>query len=412
MKRIVWAAAAVVVIVVMAALSWYFRPWAEYAPAKIARLNAPENYPQTFRAMDEIFPHREIAASAGAAPLPRNEQSLDLTYEWNGGEKSLDQFLEEARTLGLIVLKDGAVIHEEYRMEAGPDDRFTSWSVGKSFVATLVAMAMRDGLIDSLDDPAEKYAAQFEGSDYGGTSLRHLLMMSAGVDFNEDYGAPDSDIDPFFFDAFIMGKNVDEMAAAIERDRPAGEDLHYVSPNTHVLSAVVRAVYDKPLAAIMEEQIWKPLDMSGDAYWSQNVQGGNGIAIGYCCLNAKLEDYARFGQFYLQDGVWNGQRLLPEGWVTMATTPQAPFQEPGATYDIVGYGLHFWVPEDADGEFQMAGVFGQYIWVDRKRGVVIARNSADPEFGSRLGEAITVMRAISAAVSPEPETESAEAEAP
>jgi len=397
MMRILAGVAVVALAAAAAGAAWYYRPWSDYSPARIAANSTPEAYPTTFRTMDAVFPYRPIGTVEAPDPLPRALGPLAVSYDWRGETRSLGTFLEAASTMGLIVLKDGVVVHETYRLGAGPSDRFTSWSVGKSFVATLVAMAMRDGLIDSLDDPASRYAPQYAGSDYGETSLRHLLMMSAGVEFNEDYGAPDSDIDPFFFNAFIRGRDVDEMAMEIERTRPAGSDLHYVSPNTHVLSAVVRGAYGRPLAEIVEAKIWRPLAMSDGASWSQNVPGPRGMAIGYCCLNARLEDYARFGQLYAQDGVWNGERLLPEGWVEMATTPQAPFQAPGATYDF-GYGLHFWIPQDADGEFAMLGVFGQTVWVDARRDIVIARAAADPEFGARRAEEFAVMRAIADAV--------------
>jgi len=198
-----------------------------------------------------------------------------------------------------------------------------------------------------------------------------------------------------------MGKNVNTMVAGYSRNREPGEDLHYTSPNSQVLATVVTSVYGKPLVEVMEEQIWRPLGMTSDASWSQHVSGERGVAIGYCCLNATLADFARFGEFYRLDGVWNGARLLPEGWVEQATQPQEDFQNPGpdAVYAPRGYGLHFWVPPDPRDEFMMVGVYGQNIWVDQRRGVVIARTSADQGFGPRNGETIAVMRAISRAVS-------------
>ncbi|CAN0288349.1 unnamed protein product, partial [Chrysoparadoxa australica] len=127
----------------------------------------------------------------------------------------------------------------------------------------------------------------------------------------------------------------------------------------------------------------------------------DGIGVGYCCRQATSEDYARMGEFYRLDGVWNGERLLPEGWSEEATTPRADFQEPGYTrYDQRGYGLHFWVPEGYDGEFYMAGVFGQYVWVDRHRGVVIAQNAGDETWFAKTAEAHAFFRAVSEHVSP------------
>lgn len=401
LKRIIIAALALILTAAIASAAWYFRPWSPYSPASIRAMDDPDAYPQTFQRMDSILPSRPIAAPA-PAPLPRAVAPLALSYEWMGEEKALETYFEEADVTGLTVLRDGVVTAQAFRLGADSDTRFTSWSVAKTVVAVLIAKAMEDGLIDSLDDPAGQYAPQFAGTDYGAVSLRHLLMMSAGVDFNEEYspGRP-SDVRPLFFNAFILGRDVDAMVGEISSNRAPGEDNHYVSPNSHVLSAVVRAVYDAPLAEIVERELWAPLGMTGEASWLQNLAGDGGVPIGYCCLQATSEDYARFGQFLLQDGVWDENRLLPEGFVEMASAPNAPFQEPGATpYPGRGYGLHVWVPEDYDGEFYAAGVFGQYIWIDRRRGVVIAMNAGDPGFAERYFESAAVLRAIAQHVSP------------
>ncbi|MCH8489043.1 MAG: beta-lactamase family protein [Oceanicaulis sp.] len=401
LKRIVIGALALILAAAIAGAAWYYRPWSPYSPASIRAMDDPQAYPQTFQRMDSILPSRPIAATA-PAPLPRAAAPLELSYDWMGAEKGLDAYLEEAGVIGLTVLRDGVVVAQDFRLGAGPDTQFTSWSVAKTFIAALIAKAVEDGLIGSLDDTAGQYATQFAGTDYGAVSLRHLLMMSAGVDFNEEY-SPErpSDVRPLFFNAFILGRDVDAMVGEIASNREPGEDHHYVSPNSHVLSAVVRAVYDAPLVQIMERELWAPLGMTSDASWLQNVAGDRGIPIGYCCLQATSEDYARFGQFLLQDGVWNDARLLPEGFVEQASAPNAPFQEPGATpYPGRGYGLHVWVPENYDGEFYAAGVFGQYIWIDRRRGVVIAVNAGDPAWGERYAESAAVMRAIAGHVSP------------
>ena len=401
MKRLVFALVAVIVIAALVAAGWYYRPWSTYSPAAISALDVPEDYPQTFQRMDEILPASTVTAGA-PEPLPRGAGDLPERYTFNGESRALDAFMDRADMIGLTVLRDGEIIAQDFRQGAGPDTRFTSWSVAKSVVATLIAQALHEGLIESRDDAAADYAPQFAGTDYGETSLRHLLMMSAGMDFNEEY-SPDapSDVRPLFFNAFILRRNVDEMIAAIPRNREPGQDQHYTSPNSHVLAAVARAVHRDRLADIVSEQLWTPLGMVHDASWLQNKPGEDGVAIGYCCLQATSEDYARFGQLYVQDGVWNGERLLPEGWVDQATIPNEPFQEPGATpYPGRGYALHFWTPQDYDQEFYAAGVFGQYIWVDRARGVVIAWNSGDADWAGKTAEQTAVFRAIAAHVAP------------
>lgn len=402
MGRIIGALAALVLIIALIAAGWYYRPWSPYSPARITALDDPEEFAQTFQRMDEILPSRRIEAT-NPRPFPEALAPLEATYSYGGETRTIDDFMSSARTLGMVVLRDGAVVAERYGQGADAETRFTSWSVAKSFVATLIAMAMEQGLIDSLDDNAAKYAPAFEGTAYGETSLRHLLMMSGGVDFVEEYSEDrESDIRPFFFNAFILGQDVDVMAGEIERDREPGRDLHYVSPNTHVLSAVVRNVFNDRLAGVVENEIWVPLGMTSDATWLTNVDNERAIEVGYCCLQATTRDFGRLGQFYLQDGVWEGQRLVPEDWVDRATRPNAPFQEPGpeARYAPRGYGLHFWIPPDAHREFFMAGVYGQYVWIDRDRNVVVAMNAGDPDWGEREEEAFALMRAIVQTVAP------------
>jgi CubicO group peptidase (beta-lactamase class C family) len=403
MKRILIGLVAVIIVASLAFGGWYYRPWSEFSPASVRALDDPEQYVTTFQRMDEILPSATISATNPQA-LPRNLQALDVTYEWDGETRTLDTYLENARATGLTVLRNGEMIHQRFLNGADEATRFTSWSVGKSYVATLIAMAMDEGLIESLDDPAERYAPEYENSYYGTVSLRHLLMMSAGVDFNEIYSDDrESDVRPFFFNTFILGRSPDELARAFgASEQVAGEHFHYASTNTQVLSAVVRNVFGGSLTEIVEQRIWTPLGMSADATWLQHVPGDRGVAVGYCCLQATSEDYARMGQFYLQDGVWNGERLLPQGWVREATRPVSPHHEAGATpaYGPRGYGLHFWIPEGHDGEYFFAGVYGQYIWVDERRGVVIAQNAGDPAWGRLGAEVFTVMRAIAETVSP------------
>lgn len=398
MKKLIIGLVAILALLALSAAGWFYRPWSDYSPAEIQAATQPEHLVETFSNMGEVFPYRAINPSESATYLGRNLQQVSVGYRFGGADRTVDDWMADSDTTGLMVLHNGEVVHETYRLGADADTRHTSWSVGKSFVATLIAMAMQDGRIANLDQSAEMFAPQYGGSDYGDTTLRHLLMMSAGMDFEEDYNAPNSDIRRLFLGANIYGQNIDRLVGEIERDRTAGEDLHYVSANTQVLSAVVRGVYNDTLAGVVEARIWAPLGMTGDAYWNQNIPGENGMAIGYCCLNATLEDYARFGQFYLQDGVWEGERLLPEGWVNQATRPNAPFQEAGpeSVYAHRGYGLHFWVPDNHDGEYFMAGVYGQYVWVDERRNIVIARTAADTEWGGRTEESIIAMRALAA----------------
>ncbi len=376
---------------------WYYRPWSDYSPSEMADLSDPSKYVENFRSMGDKIPYRTVSRGDDTSQFDELPGPLEFTYNYDGELKTLEQFHEESTTTSLIVVKDGAILHERYFQGSNRESLFTSWSVAKSFVATVIAIALQEGLIQSLDDPAQKYATQFSDTDFGASSIRSLLAMSTGVEFNEDYFSEDSDIRPFFFDSFVLGKNPDELLAPFKRTRSEFTDFHYISSNSHVLSAVLRAVYKKPLAEIMAEKIWQPLGMEADGTWLQHRKGDDGLALGYCCLNARSRDYARFGQFYL-DAYLNqtsSKIELPESWARALAKPASPVHRPGGKlYSGRGYSNHFWLPPANPGVFFAAGVYGQYIWIDPARNLVIVRTSADPEFIPRFAESALVFEAI------------------
>jgi len=386
-----------ILLAAVAAASWYYRPWSDYSPARMAVLEDPSQIAKSFRTMSSIVPHKRVHKADQASVFIEQLQPLVLEFEFEGLRKSLDQFLDESGTTGLIVLKDGVMRHEQYRNGGSRESLFTSWSVAKSFVATVIVMAHKEGLIDDLDDKAEKYAPQYAGSDFGSSSLKSLLAMSSGVKFNEDYVSDESDVRPFFFNSFILGKDPDNLLLPFKRSRDAFVDFHYISPNSHVLSAVLRGVYKKPIAEIMTEKIWQPLGMEADATWLQHRDDKKGVALGYCCLNARLRDYARFGEFYLNaaQGKGLGPSLLPEGWVESLPRPATAMHKPGGEmYSGRGYSYHFWLPE-REGVFFASGVYGQFIWIDPARNLVIVKTSADNDFLTRYPESAAAFEAIS-----------------
>lgn len=395
--KIIKALALVFLLVAVAFTTWYYRPWSKYSPSKVAGLQNDEALVLNFRSMSDLIPSKTVEKGEFTSPLNYQLQSLKLNYQFNGKTKSLEQFISESTTTGLLVIKDGTIRFEDYYQGGNDESLFTSWSMAKSFVATGIAMAVKAGKIESFDDQAQKYAPQFANSAFGESTLRSLIAMSTGVEFDEDYASDKGDIRPFFFNSFILKKNPDQLLLPFEKSRPAFSDFHYISPNSHVLSAVLRGVYKKPLAQIMSENIWQPLGMEAEANWQQHRDDAEGIALGYCCLNARLRDYARFGKFYLEAHRSEGlaTKLLPENWAREMTQPATKAHAPGGeNYSGRGYSQHFWLPIDEPGVFFAAGVYGQFIWIDTNRNMVIARNSADAKWTPRYPESEAVMKAI------------------
>ena len=380
---------------------WYYKPWSDYSPAEMAHANSkdPAIRVESFRAMKDIFPYNEIKGAGQVVEFRANEQPLgDISFDVDGTIIALKDYVNDHYLTGLVVLKDGVLVHQSYYKGEQAEDRHTSWSVAKSYIATMIGMAVLDGTIASLDDPVAKYSKSFKGSDFGDTSLRHLLMMSSGIQFVEDYETKNSDMRKLFFSVFVHNKDPDKSIRRYKRTKEPGQELHYISPNTHVLSAVLRDAYGMSISELADKKIFKPLGMAS-AYWSKSNNKASGKEIGYCCLNTRALDYAKLGQLYLQDGIWEGQRLLPEGWTDFVRTPVTQTHKPGkGPYFRLGYGHHFWLPPveygGTDGVYYAGGYNGQMIWIDPRRNIVIVQTASDTWFDENANHKSAAIDAI------------------
>jgi len=330
-----------------------------------------------FRSMDEIAPHNEIEAGSDVWELESDERSLgELTYQ---GE-TLNDFLRKTGTTGFIVVHDGTIVYETYRQGYDETTQATSWSVAKSFTSALTGIAVEEGHIDSVNDPAVKYVPELDDSGYEDATVYDLLTMSSGVEFEEDYQDPTSDINMLFIDAYTDGHAMREQMAEIEEQNPPGTHQDYLSSDTIVLGLVVQEATGQRLSDYAEEKLWKPAGMEGDAFWSTDTAG---TEIGMCCLNARLRDYARFGLLYLNDGkrADTGEQVVPTDWVHESTVNQ-PLRV-GSGSGSLNYGYKWWIR--GDNEFEAVGVYGQSIYVNAEKDVVIAKTSATRDTGDKLG---------------------------
>ena len=393
MKKLLAGLGLVVLLAVIGGALWWFRPWSEYSPAETIRLAQSRDRVESFRNMEATYPYRRIEGADTIYVFPDGPPLTDTSYVWEGEQRTLDDYAEDWTITGLMVVSGGEAVLERYFRGETEDSRHTSWSVAKSVIATLVGRAFLEGEIGSLDDTVARYAPEYEGTAYGETSIRHLLMMSSGIDFEEEYERADGDARRLFLDTMILNRDIDGSLAKLERDRAPGQDHHYISPNSAVLAAVVRGAYDgRPITDIVSEKVFAPLGMRSGT-WLLDRRGGK--ALGYCCLQVTLEDYAKLGQLYLQGGVVGTERVVPSGWPAFVSTPpQASHEPPEDTLGPFGYGHHFWLPGQRRGEYMMAGYNGQIVWIDPERDVVIAMTSADPDFAAKKPEWIAMFRAL------------------
>ena len=344
------------------------------------------NYVGALRHMGEIYFARPVQRGETVSDLPRGAMIEDLTYRQGDKDIAIEDYFARARTTGLIVLKDGKIVYERYLLGADERSLFTSWSMAKSFTSTLVGFAIGDGLIASVDDPIDKYVPGLKGSGFAGVPIKAVLQMSSGVDFVEDYDRPESDINTLWASTIAYNtKPTTEFLAKARHGKPPFAAFNYSGLDTLALGWLVSTVTKKSLADYLSEKVWAPLGMEAEANWNLDGQGADAHEIAFCCLNATLRDYARFGQFILNNGSWNGQQLLPAGWVTEATHPDRPQVMPGKLHEgwTLGYQYQWWVfpaGPDSLGGFTAQGINGQFLYVNPEEKLVIVATNAWRKF--------------------------------
>ncbi len=343
-----------------------------------------------FHHMDKI-PHQRldwIRKPSQKFALKEPAASLSLSYTNNGKTATLDEYLEQADVLGFIVLKDDQVVFEKYLHGAAPEDRFLSMSVEKSIVSVLFGTAVDEGKI-KVDDPVTKYFPDLANGAYKNCTLKNLLQMAAGIEFNEDYLDPKADVHRFLFDLIKGGEPFRQIAVGIKSERDPGTAFHYQSINTQILGQVLEKATGVPLNKYAEEKLWKKIGAQSDAFTYESEKQPEICAFG--CFNATLRDYARFGLMAMHSGELGGKRIVSEAWMRESLTAP-PFNRPRIDEKTgrpaTGYGYQWWLLPGDDHAFQAIGIYGQNIYVNPAKHVVIAQFSALPKPGGQGNRSI------------------------
>jgi CubicO group peptidase (beta-lactamase class C family) len=314
--------------------------------------------------LDHVFEGRLVRRATTPSPLARAALEPAVRYEYQGHTFTLDDYLTRHPATGLLVARGETILIERYQYARHDRHRFTSWSMAKTVTAMLVGTALAEGHIRSVDDPAAAYVPALAGTEYGRTSLRHLLQMSSGVRFVEEYSGRD-DVSRLAADTFrqVGAGGVEAVLPFNVRDAPSGTKFSYASVETQVLGLVLRAVVGRPVADYLHAKIWEPMGAEADATWLIDRAGQEAT---YCCLNAVLRDYARFGLLLAHDGHWRGQQLIPSPWIEVATRvhPDQAHLQPGTARPFFGYGYQVWLFPGERRMFALLGVRGQVLFVD------------------------------------------------
>lgn len=274
---------------------------------------------------------------------------------------------ELGQTHALVIVHKGRLVAERYAPGFGPDETCPSWSKAKSITQALVGILQGDGKLD-IHARADVPEWQEPNDPRRAITLDLLLRMSSGLAFVEEY-LPDRPSDVI---QMLWGEGKDDVAhfaASFPLAHAPGSIWSYASGTTNIVARAAGLAVGADFEAFMRHRLFEPLGMRTAT--PKFDAAGTFIGSSFCFATPR--DFARFGLLYLRDGIWEGKRLLPEGWVDYARSPT--FQQPT---DQGRYGAHWWLDLAGPGSFSANGYQGQYTVVVPDRDLILVRHGETP----------------------------------
>ncbi len=341
--------------------------------ARWAMLAPPLNM-LTFRNMDTLFTTRKVTRSGAISALPREDRKLDFTYRFQGNTYSPEMFLDRTYTNALLIMKEGNIVYENYRNNSDAKTRFIGWSMTKSITSILIGCALEEGRIKSLDEDITTYLPELKSGAYKGVTIRQVLSMRSGVDYEERYDFENPGIAARNH-MLALVKNVArfiEPAKTIARLHPPGEVFAYKTIDTAVLGLLLERISAGSIASYMTSHLWEPLGAESDGYFIMDGPPGIGREFNGAGFNAVMRDFARIGLMMLNNGRINGKQIITPEWVKLSTQSVGPEDGP-----IGGYGYQWWTVADSPA-YSAIGLQGQFIYVDPSTKTIVVKLSYFP----------------------------------
>ena len=360
----------------------------------VAAINRQRFYVGSFSHLDQLLESRPIRRADSPWPLTRASAEPVLRYAYARQTFTLDDYLARNPTTGLLIARGETILVERYQYARNDRHRLTSFSMAKTVTGMLIGIAIADGRIRSLDDIAATYVPGLAGTEYGGTSLRHLLQMSSGVRFEERYLGPDDATRLWVGTGLQDGPG--GTAAVLpfnQRQRWSGAVFSYSSAETQVLGLVLSHATGRTVAEYLQEMIWRPMGAEADASWIIDAAGQEAT---YCCLNAVLRDYARFALLLAQDGRRGDRQIIPGAWVREATSVPADRPDLELVWQDTrfGYGYQTWIFSGPRRMFALIGAHGQAIYVDPTSNLVMVHTAVRKQVQDPNTETLALWRAV------------------
>lgn len=295
-----------------------------------------------------IFENREVKAGT--------EQPWNISKNYN--KKTIPvvhlQEAEKMKTIAYIIIKDDSIVHEQYWDGFDENSHTNSFSAAKTIVSILIGVAIDEGKIKSVDEPIGDFLPEYKEGKGAPITIKHLLTMSSGINFDENYINPFSYPAVAYYDTDINGILKNYKAV----DEP-GKVFKYLGGNTQLLASILEKVTGKTVSDYASEKLWIPIGAKNTAYWSLDKKDGTEKAS--CCFNSNARDFARIGKLYLDSGKWNGKQLVSLDYVLNSIKPADLIDESGKKNEKYGY--QWWTIPQYKGHdiFYMRGILGQYV---------------------------------------------------
>lgn len=308
-----------------------------------------------------IFPSNTIEKGDSTFYFAEGNEKKPKTIEIDNEEMEFEHFLKKQKTVAFLVIKNDSLVYERYFRNYDEESIVASFSMAKSVLSILIGIAIDEGLILSVDEPVTKYIPELKANGFDKVTVKHLLQMTSGLDYNEGYSNPFGDVATFYY-----GTKLRQEIPKMKLKQDPGEKFEYLSGNTQILGLVLeRALKEQTISDYLEEKLWIPLEMEYPATWSTDRKS-NGLEKTFCCLNARAKDFAKIGRLYLNNGSWNGKQIISEEWVKEST--KVDRSEGSQRY----YQYQWWLPSE-NGDFMARGILGQYIYVYPEKDLIIVR---------------------------------------
>ena len=290
--------------------------------------------------------------------------ALSSNYNKVNYPDSLNALMEELDAVGLLLIKNDSIQFEKYWDGYSDSSLSNSFSMAKSVTSLLIGVAIKEGKIKSVDQPVGDFIPEFKEGDKAALTIKDVLTMSSGTNWNESYSNPASETTELYY-----GKDLYKVATKVQMEKKPGTYHSYKSGDTQLLGLILQKVTGKSLSEYASEKLWEPMGAEHPALWSLDRKGGSEKA--YCCFNSNTRDFARLGKLMLDSGKWKGNAIIDSNYYVNSIKACGVKDDRGQTCDYYGY--QWWIDPMHPEIFYARGILGQYIIVIPSQKSIIVR---------------------------------------